>query len=38
MERVYYVYLLTSRRNGTLCCGVTNNIRRRVQEHKSRSG
>ncbi|MGP0061189.1 MAG: GIY-YIG nuclease family protein [Beijerinckiaceae bacterium] len=38
MERVYYVYLLANRRNGTLYCGVTNNIGRRVQEHKSRSG
>jgi putative endonuclease len=38
MERTYYVYLLASRRNGTLYCGVTNDIGRRVYEHKSRSG
>jgi len=37
MERIYSVYLLASARNGTLYCGVTNNIAWRVQEHKSRS-
>lgn len=31
----YYVYILASRRNGTLYAGVTNNLTRRVHEHRS---
>jgi len=31
----YYVYILASRRNGTLYTGVTSDLVKRVHEHKS---
>lgn len=36
MEKSYFVYILASGRNGTLYVGVTNNVVRRVAEHKAR--
>jgi putative endonuclease len=33
----YYVYLLASRKHGTLYLGVTNDLVRRVHEHKSKA-
>ncbi len=33
-EHIYYVYMLASARNGTLYVGVTNDILRRVSEHR----
>ncbi|HYS45124.1 MAG TPA: GIY-YIG nuclease family protein [Rhizomicrobium sp.] len=32
----YFVYMLASRRNGTLYVGVTNNLGRRAGEHKEK--
>ncbi|MBN9669544.1 GIY-YIG nuclease family protein [Roseibium aggregatum] len=31
----YYVYILASRMHGTLYVGVTNNLARRVEEHRN---
>jgi putative endonuclease len=33
----YYVYLLASKKHGTLYLGVTNDIVRRVYEHRSKA-
>ena len=34
--RDYYVYMLASQRNGTLYVGVTNDLARRIGEHKDK--
>jgi putative endonuclease len=34
MLKTYYVYILASRRNGTLYIGVTNDLGRRAWEHR----
>jgi putative endonuclease len=36
MDRSYWVYMLASQRNGTLYIGVTNDLSRRVYEHRMR--
>jgi putative endonuclease len=35
MDRLPCVYLLASRRNGTLYCGVTSDLVKRVWEHRN---
>lgn len=34
-ERTYWVYVLASKRQGTLYVGVTNSLERRIAEHKA---
>ena len=35
-QHQYYVYLLSSKKNGTLYIGVTNDLERRMFEHKNK--
>lgn len=37
MMNQYFIYILSSKRNGTLYIGVTNNLIRRIKEHKDDS-
>ena len=36
MDASYFVYILASKRNGTLYIGVTNDLVRRMTEHKGK--
>ena len=36
MKGGFFVYILASRQNGTLYVGVTNDLARRIAEHKSK--
>ena len=33
-EKIYYIYIAASKRNGTLYIGVTSNLKKRIYEHK----
>ncbi|QLH43874.1 MAG: GIY-YIG nuclease family protein [Coxiellaceae bacterium] len=35
MEKSFYVYILTNKRNGTLYIGVTSDLLKRIGQHKS---
>ena len=37
-EATYCVYILASRRHGTLYIGITNNLRTRLERHRSGQG
>jgi putative endonuclease len=36
MDAAFFVYILANKRNGTLYVGVTNNLARRLAEHKAK--
>ena len=37
MDKQYYVYILASRKNGTLYIGITSDLVKRVWEHKEKA-
>jgi putative endonuclease len=38
ISRMYYVYILASRRHGTLYIGVTNSLSKRMEQHRNGEG
>lgn len=36
MIKDYYIYIMTNKKDGVLYVGVTNDLRRRVWEHKTK--
>ena len=37
MQKEYYIYILTNKNNSTFYIGITNDIKRRVIEHKTKA-
>ena len=37
MQKYYYVYIIASKRNGTLYIGVTSNLKQRISQHKQKA-
>ena len=37
MQNQYFVYILFSKKHGTLYVGVTNDLKRRISEHKQKA-
>lgn len=35
MKKVFYVYILSNKKNGTIYVGVTSNLQKRIYEHKN---
>jgi putative endonuclease len=38
MEQQYYVYIMTNKNNKVLYTGITNDLKRRIYEHKEKFG
>ena len=36
MKKQYYIYIMTNQRNSALYTGITNDLKRRVYEHKEK--
>ncbi len=36
MNKAYFVYIMTNKNNAVLYTGVTNNLKRRIYEHKNK--
>ena len=34
----YYIYILTNKKDGALYVGMTNNLKKRIEEHKAGNG
>ncbi len=36
MQKYFYIYIITNKRNGTLYIGVTSNLSQRISQHKNK--